>query len=412
MAIIFLLSGSYCHGDELAAGVAAEMKYERIEQALSDSVRDRYGVSKENVERSVRGDSSLLNRFTREREKTVAVLRLCLADLLSKDNLLFHGCEGYLVPRTIDHVLQICAIANLDYRVKQVQAMQGVGEREALRLVRTADDHNVKCVGNLVGKSPYEEAQYDIVVPMHELSVERATELICEQARSAAVKTTGRSRQAVQDFQLAARVRLALVQANHDLEVHAERGDVMVLLNEYVVRQSHLEEQLKSIAAGVEGVSNVSVRLGPKFAPPSLNPWANIEAPPKFLLVDDEREFVHTLSERLQTRDLNSTIAYDGEQALELLQNEAPDVMVLDLMMPGIDGIEVLRRVKADHPEVEVIILTGHGSDQEREQAESLGAFAYLQKPANIDELARVMKEAYQKANRRPKRTDSDRERG
>lgn len=121
---------------------------------------------------------------------------------------------------------------------------------------------------------------------------------------------------------------------------------------------------------------------------------------------------MQTLSERLQARDLKSSIAYDGEQALELLQDEAPDVMVLDLMMPGIDGIEVLRRVKAEHPEVEVIILTGHGSDQEREQAEALGAFAYLQKPANIDELAKVMKEAYQKANRRPRNTDTDHGRG
>ena len=70
---------------------------------------------------------------------------------------------------------------------------------------------------------------------------------------------------------------------------------------------------------------------------------------------------------------------------------------VLDLKMPGIDGLEVLRRVKKSHPHVEVIILTGHGSDKEKQTAYDLGAFAYLQKPANIDQLAEKMREAYRK---------------
>jgi DNA-binding response OmpR family regulator len=71
--------------------------------------------------------------------------------------------------------------------------------------------------------------------------------------------------------------------------------------------------------------------------------------------------------------------------------------MVLDLRMPGIDGLEVLRRVKLEKPAVEVIILTGHGSEQEERRALELGAFAYLEKPVNIDVLAETMKQAYSK---------------
>jgi len=115
------------------------------------------------------------------------------------------------------------------------------------------------------------------------------------------------------------------------------------------------------------------------------------------LLVDDEREFVQTLSERLQTRNLPSKVVYDGEQALSALETDPPEVMVLDLKMPGIDGIEVLRRAKRDQPKIEIIILTGHGSDREREIALELGAFAYLQKPVDIDILAQTMKDAYRK---------------
>jgi DNA-binding response OmpR family regulator len=117
----------------------------------------------------------------------------------------------------------------------------------------------------------------------------------------------------------------------------------------------------------------------------------------KILLVDDEEEFVRTLAERLEMRDLQSETAFDGEEALELVQDGVPDVMVLDLKMPGIDGMEVLRRVKKNYPEVEVVILTGHGSEKDEKQAKKLGAFAYLQKPVNLDELVESLKKAYRK---------------
>ena len=115
----------------------------------------------------------------------------------------------------------------------------------------------------------------------------------------------------------------------------------------------------------------------------------------KLLLVDDEQEFVETLAERLRLRELGPEVALDGERALQLVQDEIPDVMVLDLKMPGIDGMEVLRRVRAKYPDVQVVILTGHGSDKDRDEVLRLGAYAYLQKPVEIDELVNVVREAY-----------------
>jgi CheY-like chemotaxis protein len=241
----------------------------------------------------------------------------------------------------------------------------------------------------------YDESLYDMMIPMQDMSVEEAVKAICDQATSEPVKTTERSIEAARDFLLSANVKLALTEAGHDVSVLAESGRVIVQINEQAMRMGRLENKLKTIASKVPGVVEVSTRLGPKFNPPSVNPWNAIEVPPKIMLVDDEKEFVHTLSERLQTRNLESSIAYDGEQALEMLNVEVPDVIVLDLRMPGIDGIETLRRVKERHPQVEVIILTGHGSEHEQELAEEFGAFAYLQKPVNINELAQVMREAY-----------------
>ncbi len=115
----------------------------------------------------------------------------------------------------------------------------------------------------------------------------------------------------------------------------------------------------------------------------------------KVLLVDDEEEFVKTLAERIEMRNLGSDIAYNGEQALKVVKDEVPDVMILDLKMPGIDGMEVLRRVKKAYPDVQVIMLTGHGSDKDENEARQLGAYDYLQKPADIDKIVSTIKNAY-----------------
>ncbi|MEX1298713.1 MAG: response regulator [Desulfotignum sp.] len=107
----------------------------------------------------------------------------------------------------------------------------------------------------------------------------------------------------------------------------------------------------------------------------------------RILLVDDEQEFVQTLSERLQMRDMDSHAVFDGKTALAEVQSRPPQVMIIDLKMPGMDGIQVLRQVKQTHPFIHVIILTGHGSERDRKTCMDLGASAYFQKPVDIDQL-------------------------
>lgn len=115
----------------------------------------------------------------------------------------------------------------------------------------------------------------------------------------------------------------------------------------------------------------------------------------RILLVDDEEEFVKTLSERIQMRNLDSSIALNGKEAMEAMNARVSDVMVLDLRMPGMDGFEVLRQVKKTYPEVQVIILTGHGSDKDENETRRLGAFEYLKKPVGIDQLIQTIHRAY-----------------
>jgi DNA-binding response OmpR family regulator len=119
----------------------------------------------------------------------------------------------------------------------------------------------------------------------------------------------------------------------------------------------------------------------------------------KALLVDDEVEFVTTLAERLQMRGIMAEIATDGEEALQMIENAPPKVIVLDIMMPGLGGLEVLRRVREEYPGVEVILLTGRGSTQEGIEGMRLGAFDFLMKPIKIEELVPRMLAACEKTH-------------
>ena len=115
----------------------------------------------------------------------------------------------------------------------------------------------------------------------------------------------------------------------------------------------------------------------------------------KVLLVDDEEAFVNTLAQRLKMRELNVETVYDGEQALSQVKSKEPDVMVLDLKMPGLHGMDVLREIRKSYPNMQVIILTGHGTEKDEEEARRLGGFDFLRKPADIDTLIGKIKEAY-----------------
>jgi DNA-binding response OmpR family regulator len=114
----------------------------------------------------------------------------------------------------------------------------------------------------------------------------------------------------------------------------------------------------------------------------------------KVLLVDDEEEFVSTLAERLRLRGIQTRTANDGEEAFRQIATDPPQVVVLDVMMPGIGGLKVLERIKAEHPAIQVILLTGLGTTQDGAAGMTMGAFDYLMKPLQIEDLIARIGEA------------------
>jgi DNA-binding NtrC family response regulator len=114
----------------------------------------------------------------------------------------------------------------------------------------------------------------------------------------------------------------------------------------------------------------------------------------KVLLIDDEEEFTKTLSERMESRGLKVDSAKSGEEALRKINEVSYDAIFLDLSMPGMDGIETLRRMLEKNPDLQVILLTGHGSIDKSVEAVKLGAKDFLEKPADINKLMEKIKEA------------------
>lgn len=401
MCVVNIFSGEFCQGQGVTEKASEALGFRLVtDQDLITQTAASSGWPEKKLYRALYEKASVFNQFSHEKERGVSQLKVSLAELMQSDGLIFSGYASLLVPRNIPRVLNVCLIAETLYRVQCAEDKIGITGKEALLKIHKADASAMVWTEFLGKRDPWGSELYDILIPMHKTSVDQAVELITAHANSLAQEPSNLSSQAVGDFLLAARVEKILTEAGHnsrDAQVSCRGDYITIQINKKVFMLNRLEEELISLANKVDGVKDVSIVPGPGYYQADVYRQADFQWPSKVLLVDDEREFVQTLSERLLMRKMGAAVVYNGEEALDLLAEDQPEVMVLDLKMPGVDGIEVLKRVKQNHPEVEVIILTGHGSEQDRDLCMGLGAFAYLQKPVDIDLLSQTMQQAYDK---------------
>ncbi len=397
MAVITIDSATFCHGPEVTERVAEKLQLSRVgDEEVFSAATDLSGIAATKLSRMVYGPSSFFPSGTRDTVTAVAALRVAMVEAIGPDNLVYHGLLGHLLSTGLAHVLRVCLAGTHDFRLAEAGKL-GVGNRDARRLIKVDDEARADWMDLVVGLGAWDKSMYDIFIAMQETSLDDAVDLICDHARRPVLALTGGSERALVDVRRAAAVNYELAREGHDVDVVCDAARATVLVKKYSIFRDRQNRELEKIALGIEGVSSVEVRPGPRFKEPDISFKIDLEVPSKVLLVDDEQEFVNTLSERLETRKMTPAVAYNGEEALAMVADDQPEVMVLDLKMPGIDGIEVLRRMKKTHPETEVIILTGHGSTTEEELAAELGAFAYLRKPVDIEVLTETMQAAYRK---------------
>ena len=399
MPVISLFSGSYCNEKQIVQEIGSQTGYRLIsDKEIVIDASQLSNIPENRIERVFSDKTSIFNRLTRERERSLAYLRMALAKNLVQDDLIISGFAGQLIPRNISHVLRVCLIADMSSRTAVAASEHQIAQPEALKIIRREDETCAAWMKLIFGtKDPWDASLYDISFPTDKTPPDEIAEMIEQNIAKSVIKLAGRSETAVDDFNTAAHVEIALIKKGHTVGVDVQNGIVSLTINKHVLMLSRLEEELKDIVSQEPGVTSVETKVGPGYYQSDVYRRQDFEAPSKILLVDDEKKYVQTLSKRLMMRELESAVVYDGESALEMARQDQPDVMILDLRMPGIDGVEVLRRVKKTHPAIEVIVLTSQGSEADKKTCMELGAFAFLSKSVDIDELSKVIKAANEK---------------
>lgn len=400
MPVVSLFHGAFCQEKAVADALAAAVNLTVVtDEACIREAGARSGLGPAAVARAFAAKVSVFDRFTHETNHALAWLRLVLAERLAEsDALLMLGGCALLPPRAIGHILRACLIADAPAR-RRLAAEAGHDAQAARKLLAEADADRAAFAVRATGTAdPWDPMLFDMVLPMDKLPPAAAVDCLIGHLGDAAVQPTEASRAAAADFLLAAKVQTALAAKGHDVRVSAHDGLASLTIERKVLLLSSLERELRAIAEAVPGVADVLVKVGKGFYQSDIYRRADFDMPSRVLLVDDERDFVQTLSDRLSLRQIGVHAVFDGETALAAVAGEAPDVLVLDLRLPGLNGVEALRRAKAARPELEVVVLSGAAGPGERQTCLELGAFAVMDKPADVDALAEVLRQAGKKA--------------
>jgi two-component system, OmpR family, response regulator CpxR len=401
MSIIAVFAGTYCNDALVIEKILKETGYTyRTDSNMVTKASRASGLSESKIVKAFSAKTSAFNQFTHEKERSISYLKLAVAETLFEDNILLGGFSSILIPAGISAVLRICLIADMKYRIT-LASSAGMSESEARKMLHASDEDRIVWTRSILKKDdPWDDSTYDMVLPTDKMNTEEITGLVKKNLESDLLRTSAQGQKALQNFLLASQVETSLAKEGHFITADADAGAVTITINKNVLMLEKLEKELRTTASAIPGVKSVITKVGEKFYQADVYRKYDLEMPSKLLLVDDERQFVQTLSDRLHLREIGSVVAFDGESALEIIKEEEPDVMVLDLKMPGIDGIEVLKRVKQTKPHIEIIILTGQGSEADRTLCMELGAFEYLEKPVDMNILSEVVRKANEKIRR------------
>ena len=267
MSVVSIFNGVFCAGHEVARTVAAELGCPLVDdQKLIAQVSARFQLPAGKIAKIMFDKPSVFNQFSHERERILSLLKMGMAKLLEQDTLVFLGFGAHLIPRDISHVLKVCMIADQKSRLARAAALEKLSEKDALARIHREDQAALRWVEAVAVGEPWSSESYDMLLPMDKLSPTEAVALIVEQVRKVALMPTADSRQAVDNFALAAAVESALATQGHhprDLLIAANRGGVEIKVNKKVMMLSRLEDELKRQAGQVPGVAAVKVEAGP-----------------------------------------------------------------------------------------------------------------------------------------------------
>jgi len=398
MSVLSITNGLFADSEKIIKMIARQLNCKIItDEHIIEKTHQEYSIKLTSLQKVTATKQIVFNDFTHEKEKCIAALKKTLAGFIQEGNCIFHGLMGHLIPKEVTHIMKILIIAEKKQRIQNAMSNNNLSEKEATKEIYNSDKLAFLWTSFLFQKKAWDNSLYDIIIPSKTLDVEESVNLVSKHLKKPPFDDEGLIKLEALDFKLASEVESALSEIGQGLLIKSKNSNIDVTIDKKVMMLTKFQQKIVQTAQTIKGVKSVETKIGKNYYKGNIVRNYEFETPLRVLLVDDEKEFVQTLSHRLRMRQFASEIAYNGQEALDFTDREDTEVILLDLKMPGIDGIEVLKKIKKSKPHIEVIILTGHGSEQDRKICMESGAFAYLHKPADIEIITETMKKAYEK---------------
>ncbi|MFP4475489.1 MAG: response regulator [Desulfatibacillaceae bacterium] len=394
MSAISIFAGAYCQAEKVASRVADELGYELVDdRTLLDEAGAVYGMDRAVLVRTLEGRASAFDRYTRERERCISFLRACAARRVARGNAVLLGLTAQLVPSGLADALKVCLLSRQDERVRRAKQAEDMREGEARQVVKRSDEAAFAWSETVSDENPWDPDLYDLVIRIDQQDAEQAIEQLVESIRDRRKFSADMARAAT-DFVAGAEAEAALAAAGHTVEAVCEDGVLRLRTERHVPAPDMVLEDMRAAIAGVDGIRETRLECPDEAESVQAYHKIDFETPGKVLLVDDEQAFARELSDRLHARGIGAAVVYDGAQALNFFREDAPEIVVLDMDISDMDGEEVLRLIREQHPDVQVIVLSAHGADHGKRDCEELGCFEHLEKPVDVEALCDAMRRA------------------
>jgi cytidylate kinase len=211
MAIITISRGSYYRGREVAEKVAQKLGYECLSRDILLEASEEFNIPEIKLIRAIQDAPSILDRFTRQKEKYVAYIRAALLKHVQKDNVVYHGLFGHFFLQDIPHVLKVRIVADLEARVADEVKREGISESKAREVLMKDDEERRKWALQLYGADWWDATLYDLVIHLKTIKVDDAVDLLYHIVQLPGFQTTPESQEAINNLMQAALMEVAPV---------------------------------------------------------------------------------------------------------------------------------------------------------------------------------------------------------
>jgi cytidylate kinase len=257
MSVVIISGESYCQREEIARAAAQTLEYTCISQEVLAEASQRYGVSQEKLEEALQNSSTFLDKFSNTRSRNLAYFQATLTTALSKDNVVYYGESGHMFVSGVSHMLTVRLMADLEERVASRMEKEGLPERKALELFEKESERQKRWFLSVFGTEGLEPERFDLVINVTQIGPERAARIIAETAQDVKFQPITYSLKAMQDQELAGRVRAALIDAYPDVIVTARNGDISIKTK--ALKKKEKVSFIRDQVQGMEGVSYVEL---------------------------------------------------------------------------------------------------------------------------------------------------------